>query len=103
MNPLSESDAAAVWQVLVDHAGAYDDPYDRASFVHSQVERVVEEWRFIGCLGGGGKFRRRLGWTCDGYRETWTVDCNREDLTDERQAVITKTNAALAELRKENA
>ncbi len=26
MTPLSASDAAKIWQVLVDHAGAYEDP-----------------------------------------------------------------------------
>ncbi len=101
MNPLSESEAAAIWQVLVDHAGASDDPYDRANFIHSHAESFVQEWRFIGTLGLGGKFRRTRGWQEPDGRGRWYVDCYREDETPERLAVIEATNEALAELRKE--
>ncbi len=101
MNPLSEAEAAAIWQVLVDHAGAYDDPHDRASFVHSQAEGVIQEWRFMGVLGGGGKFRRNRVWIGSTCTESWTVDCYPEDETPERLAVIEKTNAALADLLAE--
>jgi hypothetical protein len=101
VNPLSESEAAAVWQVLVDHAGASDHPYDGEVFVHCQTVAVEREWRFCGSLGGGGKFRRNRVWIGDTRTESWTVDCYREDVAPDRQAVIDKTNEALAELRKE--
>ncbi len=99
MNPLSEADAAAIWQVLIDHAGASREPFDAENFIHHQSTSVVDEWRFMGALGAGGKFRRAP--SCDGER--WYVDCYREDETPERLAVIAKTNEALAELRKEYA
>ncbi len=103
MTPLSEADAAAVWQVLVDHAGVVDDEWDRAAFIDLQSRNVEPEWRFMGTLGFGGKFRRNRVWIGSTRTESWTVGCYAEDLTDERQAVIDKTNEALAELRKENA
>ncbi len=107
MTPLSAADAAAIWQVLVDHAGAYENPIPgglrtRDTFVKVQSATLCEEYRFCGSLGFGGKFRRNRVWIGDMRTESWTVDCYREDLTDERQAVIDKTNEALAELRKEN-
>ncbi len=101
MNPLSESDAAAIWQVLVDHAGASREPFDADNFIHHQTRDVQREWRFIGALGFGGKFRRSPQRISDGQRERWYVDCYREDETPERLAVIEATNEALAELRKE--
>ncbi len=108
MTPLSEADAANIWQVLVDHAGAYEDPIPgglrtSTTFVQVQSATACEEYRFCGSLGFGGKFRRNRVWIGDTCTESWTVDCYREDLTPERQAVIDKTNAALAELRKEKA
>lgn len=101
MNPLSESEAAAVWQVLVDHAGAPDHAMSRDAFVQFQSTNVCEESRFQGSLGFGGKFRRNRVWIGGTRAESWTVDCYAEDMTADRQAVIDKTNEALAELRKE--
>ncbi len=103
MTPLSEAEAAAVWQVLVDHAGASDHPYDGEVFVFCQAAKVEPEWRFCGSLGAGGKFRRNRVWIGDVCTESWTVDCYAEDLTDERQTVIDKTNEALAELKEKRA
>jgi hypothetical protein len=101
--PLSESEAAAVWLVLVDHAGASREPFDKENFVHHQTRNVELEWRFGGLLGSGGKFRRNRVWIGDTRTESWTVDCYAEDLTPARQAVIDETNEALAELRREHA
>jgi hypothetical protein len=101
VNPLSEAEAAAVWQVLVDHAGAVDGTYDGEVFVRCQSANAEPEWRIGGLLGFGGKFRRnrvRIGST---RTESWTVTCYREDETPARLAIIEKTNEALAELRKE--
>ncbi len=103
MIPLSEADAAAVWQVLVDHAGAPDHAMSRDAFVQFQAARTCEEYRFGGSLGFGGKFRRSVLCACPEHGEQWTVDCYPEDETPERLAVIDKTNAALAELREEQA
>jgi hypothetical protein len=100
VNPLSESEAAAIWQVLVDHTDVGSESNDRDHFVYCQTAQVIEEWRFVGCLGAGGKFRRNRVWIGATRTESWTVDCYAEDLTDDRQAVIDNTNEALAELRK---
>ncbi len=103
MTPLSEAEASAIWQVLVDHAGADDGPFDGEAFVHLQSASVCVEYRFAGSLGFGGKFRRNRVWIGGTCTESWTVDCYRENETPERLAVIAETNAALAELRKEHA
>ncbi len=103
MTPLTEAEAAAIWRVLVDHAGASDHPFDGEAFIQLQTANVEPEWGFGGLLGFGGKFRRNRVWIGGTRTESWTVDCYREDLTPERQAVIDKTNEALAELRKERA
>lgn len=101
VNPLSAADAAAIWQVLVDHAGASTTRWDRQVFIHCQTTAVEREWRFIGSLGSGGKFRRNRVWIGDTCVERWYVDCYREDETPERLATIEKTNEALADLRKD--
>ena len=80
----------AVYGVLVEHAGAsgYDD--DRSQFVRVHTGHAVcTEFRFMGSLGFGGKYRS----------ETSTVDCYPEDLTDERRKIIQKTNAVLWTLK----
>ncbi len=92
MNPLSESDAAAIWQVLVDHAGAPED--ERFEFVRYANRGEIHGWS-LDLLGFSGAFHLVPG--------NWHVDCDPEDETPERQAVIEKTNEALAELRKESA
>ncbi len=101
MTPLSESEGAAIWQVLVDHAGASDDEWDRLAFIQHHTLTAEPEWRIFGSLGFGGKFRRNRLWIGGTRTESWTVDCYREDETPERLAVIETTNEALAELRKE--
>jgi hypothetical protein len=102
MTPLSKTEASAIWAVLVGHAGASTDPFDRENFVHHQTsDQPPTEWRFQGGLGFGGKFRRQRVWVGDQLREAWFVDCYPEDATPDRQAAIDTTNAALAELQKE--
>lgn len=99
MNPLPESEAAAIWQVLVDHAGA--DPTSRVEFIAGQTNRVVADYPFLGWLGDGGAFHRArfipdLKWV-----EDWHVES--DDKRPGRRSIIDKTNQALAELRKEHA
>lgn len=100
MNPLTEAEASAVWAVLVEHAGASDDPRDEESFVQLQSSGRFEEWLIGGSLGFGGKFRRGRVWVGPDCRERWYVDCYREDETPARLAAIEATNAALATLRE---
>lgn len=84
---LTENQAIAVFNILVEHAGARADEQDQASFVlEFTKERPTSEYRFIGGLGFGGKFRfPRL-----------TVDCYPEDETAALRGMVEKTNAALA-------
>jgi hypothetical protein len=89
--PMTAGQANAVWDVLVQHAGASEDMRDM--FVSTQQREVVAEWRFQGSLGFGGKFRR------SGWDDRWYVDCYKEDVTPARQAAIDACNQALAELR----
>lgn len=89
--PLTKDRANAVYDVLVEHAGAAEE--GREGFVYLQTNGHLPEYRFLGSLGFGGKF-----WH-DGGR--WYVSAYREDMTPERQAAIDATNAALAALKQE--
>jgi hypothetical protein len=89
--PLTEDEANAIYDVLVQHAGALED--DRRHFVQIQTDKPCTEFRFIGSLGFGGKFRRVAP------EDRWYVDCYSEDMTPERERAIRITNAALDGLR----
>ncbi len=91
--PMTPKQADAVYDVLVEHCGAPDHPdsFLRADFILRQMAGSADEYRFMGALGGGGKF-----WNCNGR---WYVNCYAEDLTDERLRMISAANEALAELR----
>lgn len=102
MTPMSETAAHAVWDVLVAHAGANDDNWERDSFVQAQTDAFQREWRFIGTLGFGGKFRRQRTWIGPDLHERWYVDCYPEHATPERLAAIAAANAALAALTKKS-
>lgn len=84
---MTEEQANAVFDVLVEHAGASE--YGRDEFVQLHVEGRCDEFRFIGSLGFGGKF----------WRRDWRVSCYREDVTPERVEAIRVTNEALERLR----
>ncbi len=87
---LTEAEAHAIYDVLVQHAGEHDpDGYERRAFVYNQTRRFCGEYRFQGALGFGGKF-----WRSDG----WRVNCYPEDRTPERESVIEATNTALSGL-----
>ncbi len=101
MTPLTAAEAHAIYDLLVAHAGANGDNWERDSFVQHQTATFEREWRFQGSLGFGGKFRRQRTWIGPDLVERWYVDCHPEHLTDVRAAAIEATNAALAELQKE--
>jgi hypothetical protein len=85
---MTESQAKGVYGVLVSIAGANIE--DEESFVsHFSQKETTNEWRFRGHLGFGGKFRY----------PSISVDCYPEDSTPEREVIVEKTNAALAEFR----
>lgn len=90
---VTEDAATAIWYILTLHAGAEDNGWMKDNFVYlqSDPDTRVDEFRFGGGLGFGGKF-----WV---DRRKWYVNCYKEDLTPEREAMIEATNQALKELR----
>jgi hypothetical protein len=86
-NVLTDETAHRVYDVLVKEAGAPER--DRQAFVAYTTTHGLDEWRFIGVLGFGGKARY------GGYPAQFYVDCYPEDLTPERQLVIERANRAL--------
>lgn len=85
---MTEGQASAVYDVLVEHAGTHPD--GREEFVF-HLTRGCTEYRFMGSLGFGGKLYVE--------RRGWRIGCYREDLTPERAEAIRVTNEALDELR----
>ncbi len=90
--PMTAEQADAVYDVLVEHCGASES--NRTNFTFFIAPMEVAEYRFVGALGFGGKFRR------SGREDRWYVDCCEEDLTDERQRMIDAANKVLAVLRE---
>ena len=84
--------AKAIYDLLVDYAGAVDDESDRYQFEQSYLETKAGkaiEYRFSGSLGFGGK----IWYSRDGG---WYVNCYREDENAARLKIVAATNAALA-------
>jgi hypothetical protein len=83
--------------ILREECGYTGDPYDGRGFIRAIVTadktHVCDEFRFIGALGFGGKFRNNGN--CE---NTPHVDCYSENKTPERLAMIKRANARLAEL-----
>ena len=93
-NTLTAEQAHAIYDVLVDFAGARES--GREDFVWTQTNRHCSEYRFMGNLGFGGKFWRNTGRRGDGsYGEVWYVNCYHEDETPERREMIDNINYKL--------
>ena len=88
MKPLRPKTAEKVYDILVEVCGAKED--QRNHFVANQTTDAIDEWRFCGKLGFGGKFRR--------YDKRLYVDCYPEDETPERRAMIDAANERLKAL-----
>ncbi|WP_426513135.1 hypothetical protein ACPPVO_22415 [Dactylosporangium sp. McL0621] len=86
---MTPEQANAVFDVLVAHAGVYEEQRDELVY---HLTHGCEEFRFMGSLGFGGKL----------YVEPrrWRVSCYREDETPERVEAIRVTNEALVGLRE---
>jgi len=54
---LTEEFANKVYDVLVEHGGAKEDTRSDFIFHHCEYEYGCMEWRFMGKLGSGGKYR----------------------------------------------
>lgn len=89
---LSDEMANKVWDVLVEMGGA--EEAKRFGFIsYVTVEREHHEYRFMGKLGGGGKFHT------DDYRDhPIYVTYYPEQQDDERDEIEQKLNAKLSEL-----
>jgi hypothetical protein len=86
--------AEEIWRVLVDRAGASDSLIARDNFVsYARGKREVQEYRFMGHLGMGGKVR------INGDR--WDVYYYPEDKTPLRETIAGNANHDLAMLRLE--
>ena len=78
----------SIFDVLVKEAGAPEQLRDDFVYHHARCEDRCDEFRFVGSLGWGGKYRSG----------TNSVSCYSEDETPSRRLVIEKTNAALSEV-----
>jgi hypothetical protein len=88
---VSPATANAIYDILAEECGARGQ---RGSFAEwaGRDGACLWEFRFQGALGFGGKFR------ADGRGDHWRVDCYSEDRTPERDAMIERANARLADL-----
>lgn len=85
-----------MYDILVAHAGARNDSYDRKSFVQCALNwdyRFGFEYRFMGSLGFGGKIWLPL------HREPY-ISCYQENETPDRKEAIDQVNAELSRLVK---
>jgi hypothetical protein len=89
---IPEAYARRIYAILASHCGASKDDYDRDTFVCVAGVRV-REYRFIGSLGQGGKFKNSSG--------QWYVDCYPENETSHRRQCIDAANRKLRVLRAE--
>ena len=94
---INEEQARAILQILKEECGYRADPYDGEGFVRAirtdTGEHVCREYRFIGAIGSGGKFRNNGNNECTPY-----VDCYQESKTPERMEMIEKANLRLGKL-----
>lgn len=95
MIKITKKQADAIFDILVKHAGATDNANDRFAFIlHvADDQRPCQEYRFMGKLGWGGKFRNNGNHDNIPY-----VDCYREHETPEILAAIKTTNETLKNL-----
>jgi len=85
---LTEDQANQIYEILERVGGAL--PSERDHFVFQQTSRDIEEWRFCGHFGFGGKF-----WSANGK---WYVTMYDEDRTPSLDRVRDAINELLADL-----
>lgn len=94
MRQITEPQARAVVKILIKECGWRNDPRDADSFVRAITAKdPCREFRFMGALGFGGKFRNN-----GNHDNTPYVDCYREDETPARVRMIEAANRRLVEL-----
>lgn len=100
---LTAEQANAIWDVLVQHAGASEREDARTEFVVVQTKEFCREFRVMGDLYFGGKFWRDSGFRDDGsWGEKWFVntDSETERKYSEIPAIIEQTNVELEKVRR---
>lgn len=94
---ITDQQARTALKILIEECGhRVIDPRDGEAFVSGVTGKhrgPCREWRFMGALGFGGKFRNN-----GNHNNTPYVDCYPEHETPARLEMIAKANARLAEL-----
>jgi len=88
---LKVEEAFAVYDILINYAGARPRLSDAVSFVCALSSGECPEYRFQGDFGFGGKFR-------NGNTDTYYIDYYLEHRTDALDDQEARTNAALAKV-----
>lgn len=91
---IDESVGRRIISILAQECGADEAALVGYGFLDYLAKDVgfPYEWRFMGALGFGGKFK------ADARGGRWRVDCYAEDATPERLAMIERANARLDQL-----
>jgi hypothetical protein len=85
--------AFEIWRILVDRAGANDGLMAQDCFIqYVTSHETVQEYRFMGHLGMGGKVRL--------LPEAWTVYYYPEDKNELREQIAANANYDLAQLKQ---
>lgn len=97
MIQISREQALAARKILEEECGLRPDADGRDGFVRviSDPKMDCREYRFMGALGFGGKFRNN-----GNHNNTPYVDCYPESETPDRLKMIERANARLVELFK---
>lgn len=97
--PITEHQALSILQILIEECGYTAEAGRRADFVRSIVkdEPRCLEYRFMGALGSGGKFRNNGNNDNVPY-----VDCYAESSTPAIVAMIDRANKQIAAMFAEN-
>lgn len=86
---MTKEKANKVYDLLVSIGGAYEPHRDNFVYYHTESKDGCDEWRFVGKLGFGGKYRSDYN----------RVDCYLEDETPERVKLMDELNRELAKLK----
>lgn len=86
--------ATEIAKILVEIGGANAEiANENHFFIYYLTKESGQEYRFMGHLGGGGKFRVTY-WG-------WKIDCYSEDSNPKREALIEEINGKLKTLYEE--
>lgn len=91
---ISKEYTLKIGRILVDIGGANPKILnDNSDFIHYLTKESGQEYKFMGYLGSGGKFRIT--------HEGWKVDCYSEDFDPKKKILIVELNNQLKVLYNE--